>query len=132
MIGTFTTPTTASTALARSARCVSSSPARKPIYPRYRKSRMSSEVRRGSHSQYVPHIGSPHHAPATPPPDLPPPGPHPSPPVTSAAKVNEAPIGAQLAATACATLMRQMSPTAAAIAMVVYTMSDIHALGACT
>ena len=76
---------------------------------------MSSEVRRGSHSQYVPHIGWPHRA-----------------PVTSAAKVNEAPIGAQLAATACATLMRQISPTAAAIAMVVYTMSDIHALGACT
>ncbi len=53
-------------------------------------------------------------------------------PVTSAAKVNEAPIGAQLAATACATFMRQIRPMAAATAMVVYTMSDIHALGACT
>src|SRR5438067_12870827 len=112
MIGTFTTPTTASTALARSARCVSSSPARNPMYPRYRKSRMSSEVRRGSHSQYVPHIGSPHSA-----------------PVTSAAKVNEAPIGAQLAATACATLMRQNRPTADATGMSVYTLSDIHELG---
>ena len=39
---------------------------------------------------------------------------------------------AQLAATACATFIRQMSPMAAATAMVIYTMSDIHALGACT
>ena len=115
MMGTFTTPTTASTALARSARCGSSIPARSPMYPRYRNSSTSSDVRRGSHSQYVPHIGSPQSA-----------------PVTSAAKVNDAPIGAQLAATACATFMRQMSPIAAAIAMVVYTMRDIHALGACT
>src|SRR2546430_12990284 len=114
MIGTFTTPTTASTALARSERCVSSSPARNPMYPRYRKSRMSSEVRRGSHSQYVPHIGSPHTA-----------------PVTSAAKVHEAPIGAQLAATASATSMRPIRPPAAATALVGYTLSHIHALGPC-
>src|SRR6266446_4001213 len=110
MIGTFTTPTTANTALARSARCVSSSPARKPIYPRYRKSRMSSEVKRGSHSQYVPHIGWPHSA-----------------PVTSAAKVNEAPIGAQLAATACATLMRQMSPAAVGL---IWRIKVAHAVAA--
>jgi hypothetical protein len=53
-------------------------------------------------------------------------------PVTRAASVNDAPIAAQLAAAACATFMRQISPVAAATAMVVYTMSDIHALGAWT
>src|ERR1700722_7575452 len=115
MTGTLTTPTTASTALARSARCVSSIPARSPIYPRYRKSSTSSEVSRGSHCQYVPHIGWPHND-----------------PLTSATTVKEAPIGAHAAAAACATLMRQMSPTAAETAMLVYTMRDIHALGACT
>lgn len=41
-------------------------------------------------------------------------------------------MGAQLAATACATFIRQMSPMAAATAMVVYTMRDSEALGACT
>jgi hypothetical protein len=40
-------------------------------------------------------------------------------PVTSETAVNQAPIGAQLAATACATLMRQISPTAALSAIVV-------------
>src|SRR5471030_760917 len=115
MIGTLTTPTTANKALARSARCTSSIAERRPIYPRYRNNRISSEVRRGSHSQYVPHIGRPHRE-----------------PVTSAATVKDAPIGAQLAATACATFIRQMSPTAAVIAMVTYTMSDIQALGAWT
>ena len=40
-------------------------------------------------------------------------------PVPSAATVNHAPMGAQAAAAACATFMRQMSPTAAATAMVV-------------
>ena len=69
----------------------------------------------GSHCQYVPHIGCPQ-----------------SDPVTSAATVKEAPMGAQLAASAWATLIRQMRPTAAATAMLVYTMRDSHALGACT
>ena len=115
MTGTLTTPTTASSALARSARWVSSMPARNPMYPRYKNSSTSSEVSLGSHCQYVPHIGCPQ-----------------SDPVTSAATVKDAPMGAQLAATACATLMRQIRPTAAATAMVVYTMSDSHALGACT
>ncbi len=40
-------------------------------------------------------------------------------PVPSAATVNHAPMGAQAAAAACATFMRQMRPTAAATAMVV-------------
>ena len=51
MMGTFTTPTTASTALALSAFTGSSMPARRPIYPRYRNSRISSDVRRGSQTQ---------------------------------------------------------------------------------
>jgi len=49
--------------------------------------------------------------------------------VTSAKKVNEAPIGAQLAANRMRALMRQINPTPADTAMVVYTMSDIHAAG---
>ena len=39
-------------------------------------------------------------------------------------------MGAQLAATACAILIRQINPTPAEIPMVEYTMSDIHAVGA--
>src|SRR5581483_9288532 len=115
MIGTFTTPTIANTALARSARWTSSMADRNPMYPRYRKSRISSDVRRGSHSQYVPHIGAPHKE-----------------PVTRAHSVKDAPIGAQLAATACETFMRQIKPIAAETAIVVYTINDIHAVGACT
>ncbi len=72
-------------------------------------------MRRGSQTQYVPHIGLPH-----------------SIPVPSAATVNQAPMGAQAAAAEWATFMRQMSPTAAATAMVEYAISDNHADGACT
>ena len=50
----------------------------------------------------------------------------------SATAVNEAPIAAHEALTACATGMRQMSPTAAITAMVLYTISDSQAAGACT
>src|SRR5688572_9344768 len=113
MMGTFTNPTMASTALALSAFCGSSMPARRPMYPKYRNSSTSSEVRRGSQTQYAPHMGLPHNM-----------------PVASVATVNHAPIGAHEAATACATFMRQMRPTAAARAMVEYTASDIVALGA--
>ena len=63
----------------------------------------------------MPHIRSPHNE-----------------PVTSATKVNDAPIGAQLAATACDTLIRQIKATPAEIAIVEYTISDIQALGAWT
>src|SRR5665213_223750 len=113
MIGTLTTPTIASTALARSARDRSSMALRTPIYPRYKNSSNRSEVSLGSHSQYVPHIGRPQ-----------------SIPVASASAVNEAPMGAQLAATACATFIRQIRPTAALVAMTTYTINDSHAAGA--
>ena len=53
-------------------------------------------------------------------------------PVPSAATVNHAPMGAQAAATECATFMRQIRPTAAATAMVEYAIKDSHADGACT
>ena len=53
-------------------------------------------------------------------------------PVSSASAVKEAPIAAQLAATACATFMRHIRPTAALVAMTTYTISDSHAAGACT
>ena len=68
--------------------------------PRYRNSRISSEVRRASHTHQVPHIGLPQIE-----------------PVARAQKVNQAPIGADAAATACASFIRQMSPMPAAIAM---------------
>src|SRR5690349_10002967 len=58
-MGTFTTPTIARIALARSARCTSSNEARNAMYPRYRNSRINSDVRRGSHSHQVPHMGLP-------------------------------------------------------------------------
>ena len=63
---------------------------------------MSSEVRRGSQAQYVPHIGLPHID-----------------PVSSASDVNDAPMGAEAAATAWATLIRQISPMPPATAMLV-------------
>ncbi len=62
---------------------------------------MSSEVRRASQTHHAPHMGLPQ-----------------SEPVASAANVNQAPMGAEAAATACASLMRQTSPIAAATAMV--------------
>ena len=100
MIGMFITPTIARTALARSARSRSSNDERSAMYPRYRKSRISSEVSRASHTHHVPHIGLPQID-----------------PVASARNVNEAPTGAHAAAAACASLIRQMSPMAAAIAI---------------
>src|SRR5210317_1457181 len=100
MIGTLTTPTIARTALARSALLGSSIAERSAIYPMYRKSRISSDVRRASQTHQVPYIGLPQIE-----------------PVASARKVNEAPIGAQLAATACASLILQIRPIAAEIAM---------------
>src|SRR5580704_1225927 len=110
-MGTFTTPTTASRAAARSPRAGSSNAERSDITPTYRNNKISSEVSRGSQAQYVPHIGRPH-----------------SEPVTKAASVKEAPIGAEAAATACPTFMRQISATALAAAMTVYTVKDKIAL----
>ena len=65
MMGTFTTPTNASTAQALSARRGSSILDCRARKPKYRKSSMSSEVRRASHTHQVPHIGLPHNAPVT-------------------------------------------------------------------
>jgi len=76
MIGMLTTPTRASTVEARAAVRVSSMAACKAIYPKYRNSSISSDVRRASHTHHVPHIGLPHKE-----------------PVARARKVNEAPIG---------------------------------------
>ena len=55
---------------------------------------------RASQTHHAPHIGFPQ-----------------SDPVTRARKVNDAPMGAQATATASATLIRQMRPTAAAPAI---------------
>src|SRR6266704_5038753 len=81
MIGTLTAPTSASTALARSARRGSSMELRRPMYPKYRKSRINSDVMRASHAQYVPHVGLPHSA-----------------PLQSAMNVNSVPVGARACA----------------------------------
>ncbi len=77
------------------ARGGSSNAGRSDITPTYKNNKISSEVSRGSHAQYVPHIGRPQ-----------------SDPVTSASSVKDAPIGAVAAATAWPILMRQMSPIA--------------------
>ena len=78
MIGTLTTPTSASSAPARSARRGSSIAACSDMKPKYRNSRISSEVSRASHTHQVPQVGLPH-----------------SEPVHSAMKVNSAPVGAR-------------------------------------
>jgi len=77
MIGTLTTPTSARTAPARSARRVSSIAAFKERIPKYRKNKMSVAVRRASHTHRVSHSGLPQSA-----------------PVQSAIKANIAPVGA--------------------------------------
>ena len=63
MMGTLTTPTSAITAPALSARRGSSIAAWSAIKPRYRKSRISSEVSRASHTHHAPQVGLPHNAP---------------------------------------------------------------------
>ena len=63
MMGTFTTPTSARMAPALSARRGSSMAACSAMKPRYRKNRISSDVRRASHTHHVPHIGLPQKAP---------------------------------------------------------------------
>ena len=83
MMGTLTTPTIASSAAARSPLAGSSNADRSDMTPTYKNNRISSEVNRGSQAQYVPHIGRPQRD-----------------PVTRARIVNEAPMGADAAATA--------------------------------
>src|SRR6266540_2806274 len=62
MIGMFTTPTRASTAPALSARRGSSIAAWSAMKPKYRNSRISSEVSRASHTHQVPQVGFPERA----------------------------------------------------------------------
>src|SRR3546814_18679351 len=59
----FTTPTSASTAPALSARRGSSTADCSAIKAIYKKKRISSDVRRASQTHQVPHIGLPHKAP---------------------------------------------------------------------
>src|SRR3569623_1895706 len=63
MMGTLTTPTSASNALARSARRVSSLAACKARKPRYRNSRISADGSRASHTHQAPQVGLPQNAP---------------------------------------------------------------------
>src|SRR3546814_12120782 len=78
MIGILTTPSNASTAPALSARRGSSTADCSAIKPMYKKRSISSEVRRASQTNQVPHMGLPHKA-----------------PVQSERKVKMAPVGAK-------------------------------------
>src|SRR6266705_1868074 len=77
MIGMLTTPTSASTAPALSARRGSSIAACSAMKPKYRNSKISSDVSRASQTHQVPQVGLPH-----------------SEPVHSARSVKSAPVGA--------------------------------------
>ena len=96
MIGTFTTPTIASSAPARSARRRSSIAACSAMKPKYRNSRISSEVRRASQTHQVPQVGLPQNE-----------------PVHSAMKVNSAPVGASALAIMCESRVLNARPMAA-------------------
>src|SRR6185503_18752340 len=63
MIGRLMAPTRVSTAAARAARDGSSTVRHSAMTPRYIRNRISTEVSRASHTQYVPHIGRPHSEP---------------------------------------------------------------------
>ena len=76
---------------------------------------MSSAVKRASHTHQVPHIGLPQIA-----------------PVTSAIKVNIAPIGAMATIERCAALICQTNAIIAAIAIEPYTPIDQIAAGTWT
>ena len=77
MMGRMMMPTIARMAVRLAASDSSSMEVRSAISPRYRKNRISTEVRRGSQAQNAPHIGLPH-----------------SEPVARHSSVNRAPIGA--------------------------------------
>src|SRR5450830_213364 len=101
IMGTFTTPTSASTAQALSARRGSSMLDCSAIKPRYRNNRISSEVRPASHPHQAPHIGLPHKE-----------------PVTSDRKANRAPVGARAEATMLEIRVLKIRPTPAQAAMI--------------
>src|SRR3954469_611392 len=110
MMGTFTTPTMERMAQALSARRASSMAPSSAMKPKYRNSRMSSEVRRASHTHHVPQVGLPH-----------------SDPVHSAMKVNSAPVGAMAEAIMADSRVLSTSPSAAHSAMTTYRNMDIQA-----
>src|SRR5690606_18950933 len=95
MIASTTTPTIASSEAARAAARRSSIAAYRPITPTYRNSSTICEVRRGSQSHQVPHIGLPQVV-----------------PVARVTKVNPAPIGAQAMARISHSLIRHTSAIA--------------------
>src|SRR5690606_4242900 len=92
----FTTPTRASTAAALSPRRGSSTADWSAMKAMYKKNRISSEVRRASHTHQAPHMGLPHKA-----------------PVHRERKVNMAPVGARADAIMADRRLLRTSPTAA-------------------
>src|SRR3546814_2801355 len=97
----FTTPTSASTAPALSARRGSSTADCSAIKAIYKKKRISSDVRRASQTHQVPHIGLPHKA-----------------PVHKERKVNMAPVGAKADAIMADRRLLYTSPIPAQKAMI--------------
>src|SRR5436305_1024930 len=112
MMGMLTTPTKDRTAHARAPSAGSSKADLSPITPRYRNSRMSSEVRRASHTHHVNQVGFPHRE-----------------PVTRVRKVKDAPTAAQAEASTSASFTFQISVSAPAAAMLTYSRSDSQADG---
>ena len=110
--GSRARPTMDSRPAARAAVRRSSMARSRPITPRYRNSRISSDVRRGSQSHHVPHIGLPHRL-----------------PVSRVIAVKAAPIGAQAIASTSHSLIRQTSAMAEYSAINANTNRLIHALG---
>src|SRR5450830_1767396 len=100
MIGTFTAPTKAKTAQALSARRGSSIDACRAKNPRYKNSKINSEVRRASHTHQAPHMGLPQKA-----------------PVTKDKKANKAPVGSSAEAIIPDRRVLKASPKAAQPAM---------------
>src|SRR5689334_12919671 len=112
MIGTLTAPTIASTAPALSPRTTSSIADGSAMNPRYKNSRISSEVSRASHTHQVPQVGLPQNE-----------------PVHSARKVNIAPVGASARASIEAMRALNIQPIAAQNAIARYRTIDIQAAG---
>src|SRR5712692_10847856 len=110
MIGMLTTPTSASTAPALSARRGSSIAACSAIKPKYRNSKISSDVSRASQTHQVPQVGLPH-----------------SEPVQRARNVNSAPVGAIALAIIPESRVLNASPNPAQKAMTRYRNIDIQA-----
>ena len=111
-MGTLIEPTMASSAPALSPRVQSSIDVTSAIKPRYKKSRISSDVSRASHTHHVPQVGLPQKA-----------------PVHSAMTVNIAPVGAMARANVEAMRALSIQPIAAQNAIARYRIIDIHAAG---